>query len=265
MGRGNAERRVSVKTRKWGWAALVPGLALVGLLTMAGQAAAPPDVSKGKEVYDKNCALCHGAGGIGSVGPTLAGAAGHVQQMGIPPEQAGPGVVKLLREGIPYRMPAFPPEILSDDDIGNLGAYLFSLPPTTGENLYNSASSCAACHGPKGIGGVAPKLTGAAARFAAQGLTKAQVLPGLIPLVRNGIPGKMPAFRHLTDGEILSIGEYLWGLPDTTWEDEFTLLHGRAPTAQDKADRDWSLAFMAATGRAPTDADWQKHYFDTHR
>ncbi|MDP2953861.1 MAG: c-type cytochrome, partial [Chloroflexota bacterium] len=154
-------------TRKWRWAALALGVAVVGFLALGlfavrGQAAAAPDPARGKVVFDNSCALCHGAGGIGKVGPTLAGAAGHVQQMGVPPEQAGPMIIGLLRAGINGRMPGFPPQVLSDDDIANLGAYLFTLPPTTGENLYENPSQCAACHGPKGIGGIGPKLAGTA-------------------------------------------------------------------------------------------------------
>lgn len=252
-------------TRRWKLLVLV-GAALVGLFAVAVQAAPPePDPAKGKVVYDTRCGLCHGDGGIGVVGPPLAGAAGHVQQLGVPPEQAGPMIIGLLREGIGGRMPSFPPDILSDEDIGNLGAYLFTLPPTTGRNLYENPTSCAACHGPKGIGGVGPGLAGHAAQFIAQGLTKEQVLPGLIPLVRNGIPGKMPAFKHLTDAEILAIGDYLWGLSAPTWEEDFAREHGRAPSTQDKADHDWSTTFLAANGRPPTDSEWQKHFQDTHR
>ncbi len=115
------------------------------------------------------------------------------------------------------------------------------------------------------IGVVGPRLAGLAAQFIAQGLTKEQVLPGLISLVRNGIPGKMPAFKHLTDGEILAIGDYVWGLSDPTWEDDFAREHGRAPSAQDKADRDWSSAFLVANGRPPADPEWRKHFQDTRR
>lgn len=246
---------------------LVGVAALVALLAVAVQAAEPPpgDPVKGKQAYEKGCALCHGVGGVGVVGPPFAGMAGHFERlMQIPGFSMEEGILK-IRMGIPNRMPAFPPELLSDEDLGNMLAYLMTLPPTTGENLYENPSMCAACHGARAAGGVAARLSGAAARFAAQGLTKDQVLPGLIPLIRNGIPGKMPAFPELTDGEILSIGEYLWALPDPTWEDQFTSEHGRAPTAEDKVDREWSVSFLAANGRPPTEAEWRKHFQDIGR
>ncbi|MDP2726072.1 MAG: c-type cytochrome [Dehalococcoidia bacterium] len=252
-------------TQKWRWAGLAVGLALVGLLAVGlyaatAQAQPPPgDPVKGKAVYAKSCALCHGANGEGVVGPPLAGLAGHMERLAQIPGFSMEEGLKTIRNGIPNRMPAFPPSILSDEDLGNIVAYLLTTPPTTGQNLYENPSSCAACHGKRGIGGVGPPLDARKAA-AALGLTKEQLLPGLIPLVRNGIPGKMPAFPVLTDGEIVSIGEYLWDLPRLSWEEEFTLRHGRAPTGEDIADRDWGNRFMFQNGREPTEAEWAKHY-----
>ena len=45
-----------------------------------------------------------------------------------------------------------------------------------------------------------------------------------------------------------------------TWEYEFGLAHDHCPNAQDRLDRDWSLAFLAEHGYPPTDADWLAHW-----
>lgn len=252
-----------MEKHRWRWVAVVLGLALVGLFGVAAQAQQPPppgDPVKGKAAWEKNCALCHGAKGEGVVGPPLAGLAGHMERIAMLPGGLEAGL-QTIRNGIPNRMPAFPPEILSDEDLMNGMAYLMTLPPATGEQLFENPSSCAACHGPKAIGGVGPRLAGMGPVVAAQmGLTKEQLLQGMIPLLRNGIPGRMPASPVLTDGEILSIGEYIWGLKAPTWEEDFMAQHGRAPTAEDRADREWSMGFLAQTGKAPSDADWQKRF-----
>ncbi|MBI2886166.1 MAG: hypothetical protein HYY02_03045 [Chloroflexi bacterium] len=46
------------------------------------------------------------------------------------------------------------------------------------------------------------------------------------------------------------------GAFDAAWEQEFQRLHGGAPTAQDRADRLYSLEIFAREGRSPTEAEW---------
>lgn len=48
---------------------------------------------------------------------------------------------------------------------------------------------------------------------------------------------------------------------DPGWEAEFHAVHNRLPEAQDVADRDWSLTFLSQTGRPPTEAEWEAHYY----
>ncbi|MBI3979094.1 MAG: c-type cytochrome [Chloroflexi bacterium] len=246
---------------------LVFALALLaGTFAFSSMRVHSQDVGAGKQVYEKNCAACHGSEGQGNLGiPNLAGAAGHVRQLGVPLEQLGPAMTKMLRDGIPGNMPAFPPEILSDADIGNLGAYLFSLPPTSGRNLY--VANCALCHGSQAQGTVGPPLAGVAELAPQMGMTKAQIAAEFPTLVRRGIPGKMPANPQLTDGEIGSLFEYLWGVPAVAdpWAVAFQTNNGRAPTAQDRADREWSLQFAREKGRSPTQEDWERRWFETHR
>jgi len=47
----------------------------------------------------------------------------------------------------------------------------------------------------------------------------------------------------------------------SAWEIAFRAEHGRAPTAQDIADREWADDFQRENGQSPTPADWEQHYF----
>ncbi len=46
----------------------------------------------------------------------------------------------------------------------------------------------------------------------------------------------------------------------SAWEAEFSRLHGRMPTSQDKTDFSASQDFLRQTGRSPSDNDWQCRY-----
>ncbi|HUV93900.1 MAG TPA: hypothetical protein VMX14_03605 [Anaerolineae bacterium] len=48
---------------------------------------------------------------------------------------------------------------------------------------------------------------------------------------------------------------------DPDWEGEFYEVHGRRPDVQDVGDRQWSLGFLDRTGRPPTQAEWEAHYY----
>lgn len=74
-------------------------------------------VDRGASLFGLNgCAFCHGANGEGNVGPRIAGTdlslAAVRQQVRLPP---------------PPHMPAFPPGLLSDDEITAIYAFLRSL------------------------------------------------------------------------------------------------------------------------------------------
>ena len=49
---------------------------------------------------------------------------------------------------------------------------------------------------------------------------------------------------------------------DPVWEEDFYAAHNRQPDAQDVADRHWSLGFLVRTGRGPTDAEWERNYYE---
>ena len=85
-------------------------------------------------------------------------------------------------------------------------------------------------------------------------------------------------YNQFTDADALAIASYLKTIPAVSsvpkvppaegaaatatapWEAQFQAAHGRAPTAQDIADRNWSLDFLAKNGRQPSEADWMVHW-----
>jgi mono/diheme cytochrome c family protein len=242
---------------------LVVGAAFATFLAFASTAYSQ-DVARGQQVFERNCSFCHGLYGQGKFAePAIAGAAGHLQQFGVPLEGVGPLLTELVRSGIPGNMPAFPPEILPDADIPHLAAYLLSTPPATGTSLYISA--CGRCHGAGGEGIIGPPLLDAPRFIAAQGWTVEQTARELAGLIRGGIPGRMPGFPQFTDVEIERLAVFLIHFDEhTAWQAQFAAAHGRPPGIADYNDRAWSLEFTARTGRPATAADfadrWQREF-----
>ena len=85
-------------------------------------------VSRGREVFDQQCAACHGAKGEGGVGDRLAGGQGTL---------ATPDPVKTVGSYWPYAptlfdyirraMPQNAPQSLSNDDVYAVSAYILNL------------------------------------------------------------------------------------------------------------------------------------------
>jgi S-disulfanyl-L-cysteine oxidoreductase SoxD len=85
-------------------------------------------VSRGREVFDQQCAACHGAKGEGGVGDRLVGGQGAL---------ATPDPVKTVGSYWPYAptlfdyirraMPQNAPESLSNDDVYAVSAYILNL------------------------------------------------------------------------------------------------------------------------------------------
>ena len=85
-------------------------------------------VSHGREVFDQQCAACHGAKGEGGIGDRLVGGQGTL---------ATPDPVKTVGSYWPYAptlfdyirraMPQNAPESLSNDDVYAVSAYILSL------------------------------------------------------------------------------------------------------------------------------------------
>jgi len=195
----------------WLLAAVIAAGGLLQLGTGGPHASAAqpgPAGGRGLELYQQNCATCHGQQGEGTErGPTLVGVGAasadfylSTGRMPITEEQRSPSRAK----------PAF-----GRPDIDALVAYVASLgggpaipavDPAAGrlpegERLFQE--NCAACHSATGTGGA---------------LTSGQVAPSLAPstpvqlaeAVRVG-PGPMPRFdaRALDDRQVDSIARYV--------------------------------------------------------
>ena len=177
----NARRRRPVA----GYAALLLGLVVVALLygsvTRQGstaQASAPPasqqDITAGKDLFEANCATCHGFGAVGNPGiaPTLigAGAAAVYFQMStgrMPAKEVGAengrGPVKFSDQQI-YEIADYVdslgggPAIPDAEQVSTAGA-----DTALGSNLF--MANCSQCHGFAGDSGAltygkyAPPLT----------------------------------------------------------------------------------------------------------
>lgn len=144
------------------------------------------DIKAGRALFmQKGCYECHDTFGQGSIttGPALA-----------PHPIPLPAMQAYVRDP-KGQMPVYSENILSDDDISKIHAYLASLPPSRpadsiallnlgtsstrtlgssstsrtthsparGTSIY--AENCAACHGQNGDGGVGPALIGISNRY----------------------------------------------------------------------------------------------------
>lgn len=141
------------------------GILLLVLLQPVAAAAAPvqqnptppPSVGSGQEIFQQNCAPCHGAAGLGD-GPTAAelpqGATAladpAIARLATPAEW-----FQIVKEG---RMAAYMPpwkNRLSDEQIWDVVAYSLFLQTSEAEMAQGEAvweEQCAACHGPDGAG-----------------------------------------------------------------------------------------------------------------
>jgi mono/diheme cytochrome c family protein len=96
---------------------------------LGGQASVPlkPQAQgmPGEALFNANCSVCHGPLASGRIGPPLNQLPPEIASM--PPEEIRKGLVMLVRGGIPGRMPMFTPEIVSDEQVGQIADYLVSL------------------------------------------------------------------------------------------------------------------------------------------
>lgn len=123
------------------------GMAVVGLMlftSLTGAAPAPIPVAQtatlpGQAVFEKNCAICHGTGASGKLGPPLNSLPPELENL--PAEAIAGGLVELVRGGIPGHMPMFLPEQISDDEVLQVTQYLISLNGTVpGPSIYEAAA-----------------------------------------------------------------------------------------------------------------------------
>jgi putative heme-binding domain-containing protein len=117
--------------------------------------ASPADVLAGKEIFDAQCALCHGAAGAGGTGPDL-------RRPRLLHATNDEELVAVIRNGIPGTTMPFTFLSLSDPTIWQTAAYVRSLgraerEPIKGNSqrgavLYDG-DKCSECHTVRGKGG----------------------------------------------------------------------------------------------------------------
>jgi putative heme-binding domain-containing protein len=118
--------------------------------------ASAADVLAGKEIFDAQCAVCHGAGGAGGTGPDLRRPTLHHATN----DQE---LIAVIREGIPGTPMPFAVLHLSEPMIWQTAAYVRSLGRVAREAVKGSsqhgsvlydANRCAECHTVRGSGGI---------------------------------------------------------------------------------------------------------------
>jgi len=173
---------------------------------MLSHAGSNADIEAGRALFmQKGCFECHGIFGQGSIstGPALA-----------PHPIPLPAMEAYVRDP-KEQMPVFSKNILPDDEIARIHAYLDSLPagrPAESIRLLNGgnssasaledsssasnpvahgasiyAANCAACHGQSGEGGVGPALIGISGRYRMDGIeARIREPSGIMPRLYPG-------------------------------------------------------------------------------
>jgi high-affinity iron transporter len=179
------------------------------------------DLADGKAIYERSCASCHGATGLGD------GAAGKGMNPAPPPI----GTLDHMRGVTPaltYRVVsvgiAGTPMVgyagtLTPEQRWNVVAYVTSLRSThpqqlEGEGLF--AQNCASCHGPSGAGNgvLAKSLTRLPPEIGTVAWQVERSDEQLAQVVRAGIPGTaMPPTASLAPKQVESIVAYMRTLP----------------------------------------------------
>src|SRR4051794_12734856 len=167
-------------------------LSLATASRLAAQAVTPQgsetDLAAGRRGFDANCARCHGIGGTGDTGPSLA-------QSALPRARTDTLLRALIMSGIPgTEMPGS--FWLSDADARRIAAYVRSLGAVAvaavagnadkGRAVYDRME-CATCHIVNGVGGAnGPELTSIGSRRSPAYLRRAIVDPAAdFPRERN--------------------------------------------------------------------------------
>ena len=179
------------------------------------------DIAAGKQLYEANCASCHGIGGVGN-GPASRGmtptppAIGDAATMHDVSPATMYRVVSVGIGGTP--MPGYGATMTAEQR-WNIVAYLVSLRATPqqiaeGEGLY--AQGCITCHG--GLGGgdgpVARSLTRLPGDIGSLGYQASRSDLELAKVVADGVAGTaMPPARALTPEQIHNVVAYLRTMP----------------------------------------------------
>lgn len=182
----------------------------------------PPDVNKGKAIFEEKCAPCHGVNGDGD-GPRAAQLPNPVPALSNPEvaRQAVPAQWYLIvtNGNLERFMPPFPS--LSDSQRWDVVAYSLSLSVSSatieeGAKLYQE--HCAACHGVegKGDGPQAASLPVPSTNFTDLAFSASKSGFDIYSSIVLGKPPAMPAFgEELSDEQRWAIVDYLQSLTFT--------------------------------------------------
>lgn len=178
-----------------------------------------PDLTKGAEIYNRECAQCHGTTGLGD-GPQSAQLSVPVASLGLSDyaRQFSPADwYSVVTHGNMERfMPAF--GNLTDRQRWDVVSYAMSLSSSNalvsqGKSLF--IKNCVECHGQtgKGNGTEANDLTSQPADFTNQAFMAQRSSENLYRTITSGITPDMPAYSStLTDNERYALVAYLRSL-----------------------------------------------------
>lgn len=178
-------------------------------------AADPRALKMGRRIFNNNCAVCHGVGGVGANGfPNLTD---NDWLYGGEPETIKLSIVK-GRQGA---MPAWG-AVLGDEGVANVTQYVLQLSGNEHDASAAQAGAaqfqafCASCHGPDGKGNHqlgAPNLTDNIWLYSQANLTLEESIGFTL---RNGRNGVMPAQEALLRPEkIHLLATYVYNLSHT--------------------------------------------------
>ena len=231
------------------------------------------DLSGGRQLYEANCASCHGTGGAGN-GPASRGmnpappAIGDAASMHDVSPATMYRVISVGIGGTP--MPGYG-GTMTPEQRWNIVAYLLSLRASPrqvaeGEGLY--AQGCVTCHGTLGAGDgpVARSLTRLPGDIGSLGFQAGRSDQELGKVVAEGLPGTaMPPARVLTAEQIRNVVAYLRTMPLKTVPGQNGLVADGETNAQAVADRVISLLEQSlAAARAGRQTDAADRAFDAY-
>ena len=165
-------------------------LALLALAP-AARAQTPAELDQGRQLFVTHCAQCHGPGGEGGKGPTLA-------QPTLPRASDAASLLRIIRSGISGT--EMPSSRLEPHELTLVATFVRSLGsrppeqvpgnPARGAELYVTKGACAQCHTLRGHGSaIGPDLTEIGRKRSAAYLRRALLEPAA------EVPQSFSAFR----------------------------------------------------------------------
>jgi mono/diheme cytochrome c family protein len=142
------------------------GLLVAGVLALARTSDGAPndvpatlasplagDAVAGKETFTQYCSICHGVRATGFIGPYIAGI-----------NWTAPGLIAIVRQGVGGYggMPAFNADVVTDENLANVAAYLASLPPAAAPKSATPSQTVAVVASPVPVATPASAVTATA-------------------------------------------------------------------------------------------------------